>query len=57
VRRGDAASTMLLAWLAPIEWRRLLERAGFAVEAQYGWFDRRPYDGGEDTIWVARRPR
>jgi hypothetical protein len=23
----------------------------------YGWFDRRPYSGGEDTVWVARRPR
>jgi SAM-dependent methyltransferase len=25
------------------------------VEACYGWFDRRPYSGGEDTVWVARR--
>ena len=31
-------------------------RAGFEVEACYGWFDRRPYAGGEDTIWIARRP-
>jgi len=30
-------------------------RAGFDVEALYGWFDRRPYAGGEDSIWVARR--
>jgi hypothetical protein len=22
----------------------------------YGWFDLRPYDGGEDTVWIARRP-
>jgi hypothetical protein len=28
---------------------------GFEVEAVYGWFDRRPYDGGEDTVFVARR--
>ena len=56
VRRGEAASTMLLAWLAPIEWRRLLERAGFEVEAQYGWFDRRPYVDEEDVVFVARRP-
>jgi SAM-dependent methyltransferase len=56
VRRGDAASTMLLAWLAPIEWRRLLERAGFEVEAQYGWFDRRPYVDEEDVVFVARKP-
>ena len=55
VRRGDAASTMLLAWLAPIEWRRLLQRAGFEVEAQYGWFDRRPYVDEEDVVFVSRR--
>jgi SAM-dependent methyltransferase len=55
--RGDAgASTMTLAWLAPREWRSLLRSAGFAVEACYGWFDRRPYGGGEDTVWIARRP-
>ena len=34
----------------------LLERAGFEVEACYGWFDRRPYTGGEDSVWLARRP-
>jgi hypothetical protein len=46
---------MLLAWLAPVEWRRLLERAGFRVEEQYGWFDRRPYTDEEDVVFVARR--
>jgi ubiquinone/menaquinone biosynthesis C-methylase UbiE len=55
VRRGEEASTMLLAWLSPLEWRRLLERAGFEVVAQYGWFDRRPYAGEEDFVFVARR--
>jgi hypothetical protein len=24
------------------------------VEELYGWFDRRPYDRGEDMIWVCR---
>jgi len=48
---------MSLAWLAPAEWHSLLERAGFAVLETYGWFDRRPYEGGEDQIWVCRRPR
>jgi SAM-dependent methyltransferase len=56
VRGRDGAATMQLAWLAPHEWRALLERAGFTVEALYGWFDRRPYSGGEDTVWVARTP-
>lgn len=55
VRRGDEASTMLLAWLSPAEWRLLLDRAGFDLEAQWGWFDRRPYTGGEDVVFAARR--
>ena len=33
-----------------------LSRAGFEVEAHYGWFDRSRYRGGEDSIWVVRRP-
>jgi SAM-dependent methyltransferase len=55
VRSDDTEATMTLSWLAPPEWRRLLERTGFEVEACYGWFDRRPYEGGEDSIWIARR--
>jgi SAM-dependent methyltransferase len=55
--RGPAGeSTLVLAWISPGEWRVLLERAGFEVEACYGWFDRRPFTGGEDTVWIARRP-
>ena len=54
--RGEAGETaMELAWRSPEEWRALLERACFEVEAMYGWFDLRPYDGGEDTVWIARR--
>jgi SAM-dependent methyltransferase len=55
VRSGDAEGTMTLSWLSPAEWRELLERAGFAVEACYGWFDRRSFQGGEDSVWIARR--
>jgi SAM-dependent methyltransferase len=56
--RGDSgATTFTLAWLSPDEWRALLERAGLQVIGRYGWFDKRPYSGGEDTVWVARRPR
>ena len=54
VRGESGETTMALAWLSPLEWRRLLDLAGFEVEGLYGWFDRRPYEGGEDTIWVAR---
>lgn len=55
--RGPAGeTTMTLAWLPSHDWRRLLGEAGFEVEALYGWFDRRPFSGGEDMVWVARRP-
>ena len=55
---GDAATSFGLHWLSAAEWRRLLDEAGFDVEALYGWFDRRPYDGEEDMIFVcdARAP-
>jgi SAM-dependent methyltransferase len=54
--RGESGETsFVLAWLSNDEWRALLEQAGFQVVGCYGWFDRRPYAGGEDTIWVARR--
>jgi hypothetical protein len=55
VRGESGATTMELCWLSPPEWRRLLEQAGFEVEACYGWFDRRAYSGGEDSVWIARR--
>ena len=55
VRRGEEASTMLLAWLSPSEWRLLLDRAGFDLVAQWGWFDRRAYAGGEDVVFAAVR--
>jgi SAM-dependent methyltransferase len=54
--RGELGeSTMTLWWLEPERWHSLLAEAGFAVDACYGWFDRRPYAGGEDAVWVARR--
>jgi SAM-dependent methyltransferase len=56
VRGRAGATAMRLAWLAPPEWRALLADAGFEVVACYGWFDMSPYAGGEDTVWVARRP-
>jgi SAM-dependent methyltransferase len=56
VRDANRETTMALAWLSPDEWRGLLETAGFEIEACYGWFDRSPYRGREDTVWIARRP-
>ena len=55
VRSGDAAASMELHWLSAIEWRRLIDEAGFDVAGLYGWFDRRPYRGDEDMIWACRR--
>jgi SAM-dependent methyltransferase len=55
VRGPDGETTMALAWLSPEEWRALLEDAGFEVEACYGWFDRKPFTGGDDSVWIARR--
>jgi SAM-dependent methyltransferase len=55
VRDDERQTTMALAWLSADEWGDLLERSGFEIEACYGWFDRTPYDGREDTVWVTRR--
>jgi SAM-dependent methyltransferase len=56
VRGSDGEAEMSLAWLSVPEWRTLLEEEGFELEGLYGWFDRRPWTGGEDSIWVCRRP-
>jgi SAM-dependent methyltransferase len=55
VRGEQGASSMTLWWLEPQRWNALLLEAGFDVDACYGWFDRRPYAGGEDTVWIASR--
>jgi SAM-dependent methyltransferase len=54
VRGSSGAATMALSWISREEWQQLLEETGFTVEACYGWFDRSPYRGGEDMIFVAR---
>jgi SAM-dependent methyltransferase len=56
VRGSDGEAEMSLAWLSVPEWRALLDEEGFELEGLYGWFDRRPWTGGEDSIWVCRRP-
>jgi SAM-dependent methyltransferase len=54
--RSDAAETTFdLHWLSAPEWFRLLDEAELAVEALYGWFDGRPYEGDEDMVFVTRR--
>ena len=56
VKDDTAATTMTLAWLDASEWEQLIHDCGLVVEATYGWFDRRPYRGQEDVVFVARRP-
>jgi len=56
VRGREHAASLQLQWLSAPEWNALIEDAGFEVEALHGWFDRRPWEGGEDQIWVCRRP-
>jgi SAM-dependent methyltransferase len=55
VRSDESVTSFGLHWLSLLEWLGLLDEAGFAVEAVYGWFDRRQYDGDEDMVFVARR--
>jgi SAM-dependent methyltransferase len=54
VRGPEGEATMRLAWISADEWRSTLEAAGFEVERCYGWFDYRPYRGGEDMVFIAR---
>jgi SAM-dependent methyltransferase len=55
LEREPGISTMTLWWVEPERWHSLLAEAGFEVLACYGWFDRRPFAGGEDSVWIARR--
>ncbi len=43
-----------LRWFHRFELEHLLARAGFAIDALYGGFDRRPWAPGGETIVVAR---
>jgi len=54
VRGSDGEAEMSLAWLSVPEWRALLADEGFELEGHYGWFDRSPWSGGEDSVWVCR---
>jgi SAM-dependent methyltransferase len=48
-----------LSWLEPPQARRLLEDAGFVVEACFGDFERTPFiaNAAREQVWVARKPR
>lgn len=55
LRSAEGETEMSLAWLSVAEWSELLREEGFLVDAVYGWFDRKPWRGGEDSVWVCRR--
>ncbi|HZQ82487.1 MAG TPA: class I SAM-dependent methyltransferase [Gaiellaceae bacterium] len=55
LRSAEGETEMSLAWLSVPEWKELLRDEGFVIDAVYGWFDRSPWRGGEDSIWVCRR--
>jgi SAM-dependent methyltransferase len=51
------AAKFSLWWVSKGEWEGLIDVAGLEVEALYGWFDRRPFDGGSrEFVWVTRKP-
>jgi hypothetical protein len=54
VSSGESTTTFGLHWLSAPEWLRLLDLAGLEVVELFGWFDRRPYNGEEDMIFVCR---
>ena len=51
VRSDGSVTSFGLHWLSAAEWLRLLDAAEFAVDAVYGWFDRRPHEGDEDMVF------
>ena len=50
---------LTLSWLDVIQARRLLEEAGFTVEACFGDFDGTPVEehAAREQVWIARKPR
>jgi SAM-dependent methyltransferase len=55
VRGRGRKAELSLAWIEVDEWRRLLDEEGFDLEGLYGWFDRTPWAGHEDSIFVCRK--
>jgi SAM-dependent methyltransferase len=54
VRSNGDTTTFGLHWLSRPEWARLVDEAGFEIEAVYGWFDLRPHVDEEDMVFVVR---
>jgi SAM-dependent methyltransferase len=62
-RPGDAGAivarverNLRMRYVFRYEMEHLLTLSGFAVEALYGWFDRRPFDDqSSEMVWIARK--
>jgi SAM-dependent methyltransferase len=53
----DDGATLHLWWATRSEWHGLIEVAGLELEAEYGWFDKRPLeDESAEFVFVARKP-
>jgi SAM-dependent methyltransferase len=53
----DDGATIRLWWATRSEWHGLIDVAGLELEAEYGWFDRRPLaDDSPEFVLVARKP-
>jgi SAM-dependent methyltransferase len=56
ITRDDGVQIHLW-WATKSEWEGLIDVAGLEVEAQYGWFDKRPLeDDSAELVFVARKP-
>jgi ubiquinone/menaquinone biosynthesis C-methylase UbiE len=52
-----AETTLEIRMVYRYEMEHLLTRSGFEIEAEYGWFDRRPLDArSREMVVVARKP-
>lgn len=55
VRTDDGSFRLRFVYRA--EFEHLLARTGFELDALYGWFDGRPFEGdAREMIWIARKP-
>ena len=57
IERADGPR-LSLWWATRSEWEGLVDVAGLEIEAEYGWFDRRPLeDDSPELVFVTRKPK
>jgi hypothetical protein len=50
----DDGPTSSLWWATKNEWLGLLDVAGLELKALFGGFDRKPFEGSREYVFVAR---